>query len=120
MSEIEKDTSNSSYLDIPKSKEILTLGILSLTSAVLCAGFLVVGFILSIICMVKSQEAMNLYKQNPNVYSEKSYKDLNAGRIMGIIGLILNSLIVFFLFIALVLSSFAIAFLKEFFSEGRW
>ena len=65
----------------------LVLGILSI---VLCG----VGVVLGIIALVLANKDLRLYKSNPEFYTIGSYNNLNAGRICGIIGLILNALFV--------------------------
>ena len=51
----------------------------------LCYGFL--GFIIGIIAVVLSGSPRRMYRENPENYFEASYKNLNAGRICGIIGI---------------------------------
>jgi len=69
---------------LPNSSAILVLGILSI---VLGCGF---GFILGIIGLVISKEGRTLYFQNPDKYS--GYNNLNAGRILCIIGIVMGSI----------------------------
>ena len=106
-------------IPIPKSNGILLLGIFSLITGVFCAGIVVVGFILGVMATLRAKEAKLIYLQNPDAYSQKSFKNVEAGRIMGIIGLIINSLIVVILFIILVLSAAVVALLQDFFSGGH-
>jgi hypothetical protein len=68
---------------LPNSSATLVLGILSI---VLGCG---IGFILGIIGLVISKEAKILYLQNPDKYT--GYSNLNAGRILCIIGIVMGS-----------------------------
>jgi hypothetical protein len=75
---------------LPNSAATLVLGILSI---VLGCG---VGFILGIIGLVISKEGKTIYLQDPDKYT--GYNNLNAGRILCIIGLVMGGVaIVIFL-----------------------
>ena len=71
---------------LPSSGGVLAMGIIS----IVLAG--IVGLLLGIIAISTSKRPMELYRNNPEKYSESSFKQLNAGRICGIIGLSLSSL----------------------------
>ena len=77
--------------DLPNSTTTLVLGILSI---VICWCYGIVGAILGIIGLVMGNKAIALYKQSPGVYSEASYKNVNAGRICSIIGLAMSALLI--------------------------
>lgn len=64
---------------LPNSSGILALGILSI---IIC-GF---GFVLSIIALFLSSKALQQYRMEPERYTYKSYKNVNAGKICAIIG----------------------------------
>jgi hypothetical protein len=68
---------------LPNSSATLVLGILSL---VLGCGTL--GLILGIIGLVISKEAKQMYDENPDAYT--GYGNLNAGRVLCIIGIIVG------------------------------
>lgn len=75
--------------DLPNHTGVLVLGIISIA---LCWCYGVIGITCGIIAVVMGNKALKLYNENPNVYSEKSYKNANAGRICAIIGLCLSTL----------------------------
>lgn len=76
---------------LPNATAVLVLGICSLALLVFCGCYGIVGLILAIIGLALSVKPYNLYQDNPELYSD--YKNLKAGRICSIIGLILNGLI---------------------------
>ncbi|MGD2033865.1 MAG: CCC motif membrane protein [Bacteroidales bacterium] len=69
---------------LPNASSTLVLGILSL---VLGCGF---GLILGIIGLVISKEGKQLYEENPDAFT--GYSNLNAGRILCIIGIVLSGI----------------------------
>jgi hypothetical protein len=76
---------------LPNSAATLVLGILSI----------VLGLVLGIIGLVISKDSKTLYFQYPDKYT--GYNNLNAGRVMCIIGIVLGGVT-----IAIVLSVFSI------------
>jgi hypothetical protein len=82
---------------LPNSAATLVLGILSI---VLGCGF---GFILGIIGLVISKDGKTLFMQNPEKYT--GYGNLNAGRILCIIGIVMGSIAVVTLIILLSIGS---------------
>ena len=72
---------------LPNSTAVLVLGILSIVT---CCCYGIVGIILAIIALVLASKDKKLLLESPMEYSEKSKKNLNAGRIMAIIGLIFS------------------------------
>jgi hypothetical protein len=68
---------------LPNSGAILVLGILSLVP--FCV---LIGFVLGIIGLVMSKEVKLMYEKNPDAYI--GYSNLNAGRILCIIGIVLG------------------------------
>jgi len=86
---------------LPNTTGILVMGIISIAT---CWCYGVVGITLGIISLILASKAKQLYINNPGLYSESSYKNMNAGRICAIIGLSLSALyiiivIVYFLII---------------------
>jgi len=79
---------------IPNSQGILILGIFSLVTAICCGGIGFVGIVLGIIAVVMSSKAEQMYAENPAPYTETSYKNVNAGRICGIIGIVVNGVMI--------------------------
>jgi hypothetical protein len=71
---------------LPNSSTILVLGILSIIP--FCA---IVGLILGIIGLAMSREPKLMYEKNPDAYI--GYGNLNAGRILCIIGIVYHSII---------------------------
>jgi hypothetical protein len=84
---------------LPNSTGVLVLGILSI---VLCFCYGIVGLILGIIALILSSKANALYKANPEAYTLSSFNNLKAGKICGIIGLILSALYIIVVIIYLV------------------
>lgn len=78
---------------LPNATAVLVLGILSI----------VVCFITGIIALVMSKKDMALYAANPGAYTEASYRNLKAGRICAIIGIVLQCLgILFYILMAVI------------------
>ena len=102
---------------IPNSQGILILGIFSLVTSFCCGGIGFVGLILGIIAVAMSTKATEVYEQNPKVYTESSNKNVNAGKICGIIGICLNGLMIVVGIIYLLVAG---AGLATFFSEFPW
>ena len=102
---------------IPNSQGILILGIFSLVTSFCCGGIGFVGVILGIIALAMSSKAIQLYEKDPKPYTESSYKNVNAGRICGIIGICLNGLMIVVLIIYLAVMG---AGLATFFSTFPW
>lgn len=74
---------------LPNATVVLVLGILSIVT---CCCYGVIGLILAIIALVMAKKDRALYAMNMSAYTESSFKNLNAGRVCAIIGLILNIL----------------------------
>ena len=70
-------------VSLPNSSAVLVLGILSI---VFCWCFGVIGLALGIIALVLAKNDNKLYFENPDRFSEASYKNMNAGRVCAIIG----------------------------------
>jgi len=72
---------------LPNATAVLVLGILSIVT---CCCYGVIGTILGVVALVLSKKDRALYAANMSFYTESSFKNLNAGRVCAIIGLILN------------------------------
>lgn len=72
---------------LPNATATLVLGILSIIS---CCCFGLPGLVFGIIALVISQNSVRMYRENPSEYSD--YGNLQAGRVMAIIGIVLSSL----------------------------
>lgn len=95
----------------------LILGIISLVIILFgcCCGFLaIVSLILSIIGLVTASNSLKEYYANPDVYSHQSKQNVNAAKIICIIGTIISAL--FILVFALVFFIYQIS-LSEVFKE---
>ena len=79
---------------LPNSTPVLVLGILAILS---CCCYGLPGLILGIIGLVLGNKDRSLYRENPGLYTESSYKNSKAGRICSIIALILSALFVIFM-----------------------
>ncbi|PNW27146.1 CCC motif membrane protein [Formosa algae] len=73
---------------LPNGKLIYTLAILSCT--LFCFGGITIVF--ALISYLLARKSETLYKQNPNAYS--NIKTIKKGKIIAIIGLLLNLIIV--------------------------
>jgi|SRR5690554_2622665 len=81
--------------NLPNATAVLVLGIVSIIGSC-CYG--IVGLICGIIGLVLAGKDMKLYKANPNAYS--NYSNLNIGRILCIIGVIISILaLIYYIFI---------------------
>jgi len=77
--------------EVPNATLILVFGILSI---VFCFCYGVLGLVFGILSVVFANKSSRLYKQNPNIYTLGSYKNMQAGKICGIIGLSLSALFI--------------------------
>jgi len=93
---------------LPNATAVLILGILSIVT---CCCYGVVGLILGIVALVLAKKDKGLYLANPSVYTEGSYKNLNAGRICAIIGLVLN--IIYLLMYIVLIAMFGFGILSD-------
>lgn len=77
---------------LPNATAVLVLGILSLV-ACFCYG--IPGIICGVIALVLYSKDKKLYMANPQLYN--NYSNLNTGRILAIIGVILGVLFLAFM-----------------------
>ena len=73
--------------NLPNGTAVLILGILSIVTCC-CYGF--IGLTLGIIAVVLANKDLKMYQESPELYL--NYKNLNIGRILGIIGIVLSAL----------------------------
>jgi hypothetical protein len=85
---------------LPNSTAVLVLGIVSIVLC-WCWG---IGLITGIIAMVLAAKDKKLFAAAPEAYTEGSLKNLNAGRICAIIGIILSLL--YLVYIVVIISMF--------------
>ena len=93
---------------LPNATAVLILGILSIVS---CCCYGIIGFIFSIIALILSKKDRQLYFANRGFYTESSFKNLNAGRVCAIVGLILSALCL--LFFIIMIATFGWATLND-------
>ncbi len=74
---------------LPNATAVLVLGILSIA---ICWCYGLFGITMGIIALVLSGKSRALYNENPDLYTEGSFKNMKAGRVCAIIGTILSSL----------------------------
>lgn len=89
---------------LPNATAALVLGIISIPTCI-CYG--IPGMACGIIAIILGSKAVKLYKANPGMYNPSSYNNANAGKVCGIIGVILSAL--FLLYIVLVLIVYGVA-----------
>jgi uncharacterized membrane protein len=87
--------------DIPGANSSMILGIVGLFLS-LCAGCGLIGFIISIVAFVKGKNAVSEYEANPTAYAQKSFQQAKAGKILGLIGLILGIIVIGLVIILLI------------------
>lgn len=90
---IDLDDNFSGNQNLPNATAVLVLGIISIAT---CWLYGLPGIVCGIIALVLYKRDNTLYKQNPKKYTEASYKNLKAGYICGIIGLILSALMIIY------------------------
>jgi len=78
--------------NLPNATTSLVLGILSLVTCI-CYG--IIGLPLGIIALILGNRATKQYNRNPENYN--SVGNATAGRITGIIGIILNTIFILFI-----------------------
>lgn len=77
---------------LPNSTLILVFGIISIVT---CCCYGVLGLIFGIIALILANKALKLYAENPELY--EGVKNVKTGRILAIIGIILNVLFMIYI-----------------------
>jgi hypothetical protein len=95
----ESDYNDVFQKNLPNSRTVLVLGILSIVFS--SWYFSIVGVVLSIIALVVANRDFSLYYSNKTQYTLSSFNNLKAGRVCAIIGLAVG--ILFFIFFVLIL-----------------
>lgn len=80
-------------IQLPNASTILILGIFSIVIACCCPIFGFIGLVLGIVALAISPKAIELYNANPGKYTESSYKNVSAGKICAIIGVIISGML---------------------------
>jgi hypothetical protein len=91
---------------LPNATAVLVLGIISILT---CCCYGIVGLILGIIALVLAKKDMELYKASPEKFS--NYSNLNVGRILAIIGVVIN--VVSLIYFIWILSYFGLDALQD-------
>lgn len=99
---------------LPNSTTVLVLGILSLVT---CFCYGLPGLIMGIIALVLASKGKKVYDANPSEYTEGSLKNLNAGKVCGLIGTILSGVYALFMIFYLMIVGAA---LTSIFSAMPW
>lgn len=76
---------------LPNATAVLVLGILSIIT---CCCYGIFGLLLSLIALVLAKKDLSAYRSNPSIYT--NYSNLNTGRILAIIGIVLNILMIIY------------------------
>lgn len=77
---------------LPNATAVLILGIVSIVS---CCCYGLPGIICAIVGLVLYNKDKVLYQQNPQLYT--NFSNLNTGRILCIVGIVLNILTILYL-----------------------
>lgn len=77
---------------LPNANIILILGILSIVT---CCCYGIFGIIIGVVALVLYKQDKALYDENPSLYT--NYNNLNTGRILAIIGIVLSILLIIYL-----------------------
>ena len=77
--------------NLPNATAVLVLGILSIIG---CCCYGILGLIFGIIALILANKDKQIYVQNPELYS--NYGNLNTGRILAIIGIVISTLYILF------------------------
>ena len=115
---MEDQTPMEGQQSLPNATASLVLGIVSIVTGCVLAG--VIGLITGIIGLVLSGKDKKAYAENPEQYTESSYKQSKAGRVCSIIGLILGSLafIITIIYVVFMGAAFAALPLEDMNSGG--
>ncbi len=90
---------NYTKINLPNSTAVLVLGIISIVS---CFCYGVPGVVCGIIALVLAKKSGEEYFMNPDVYSLSSLNNLKAGKVCGIIGLILSGLYIILMIVYII------------------
>ena len=77
---------------LPNSTLILVFGIISIVT---CCCYGVIGLIFGIIALILANKALKQHAENPEIY--EGVKNVKTGRILAIIGIVLNVLFMIYI-----------------------
>ncbi|GHU75390.1 hypothetical protein FACS189413_19880 [Bacteroidia bacterium] len=78
---------------LPNATVILVLGIVSIVT---CCCYGIVGVVCSIIALILAGKAKDLYEASPEQFTAGSYKNVKAGKICAVTGLIFSILCIIY------------------------
>ncbi len=82
-----------SPIPLPNANTILMLGIFSIVIGFCCGFIAIVGLVLGIVALALAPKAIEMYQANPGKYTESSFKNISAGKICAIIGVVISGLL---------------------------
>jgi len=85
---------NAPKIELPNATVVLVLGIVSIPT---CCCYGIVGIVCGIVALILAKSASNLYASDPGRYTEGSYKNMNAGRICALIGIVLSVIFIIYM-----------------------
>ncbi|WP_420602372.1 CCC motif membrane protein [Flagellimonas sp.] len=77
---------------LPNATLILVFGIISIVT---CCCYGIIGLIFGVIALVLANKATKVYMENPEMYTD--FKNVKTGKILAIIGIILNVLFLIYI-----------------------
>jgi hypothetical protein len=97
-------TGGPTQVKLPNSVGALVLGIISAVYGLVWCYYIgsVIAIVCGIIAIVLSKNAKKVYDANPSLYTQSSFNNNKAGKILGIVGLCLASIWFVILIIAIV------------------
>lgn len=78
---------------LPNATVVLILSILSIPT---CCCYGIVGLALGITAFILANKDKALYESNPSMYTTGSYSNINTGRVIAIIGMVLGAIYLLF------------------------
>lgn len=96
--------------DLPNATAILVLGIVSIVT---CWCYGIIGLGCGIAALIMAGKSLKEYQQNPAGYTTSSYNNTKAGKVCGIIGVILSGLYMLYVI-------FLFAFMGSMYSAAFW
>jgi len=89
-----KSSDPSQKVPLQNSTAILVLGIFSIVTSWCCGFIAIVGLVLGIVALTLASKATTIYQENPERYTESSFKNVNAGKICAIIGIVISGILI--------------------------
>jgi len=89
-----KNNDQSQKIPLQNSTAVLVLGIFSIVTSWCCGFIAIVGLVLGIVALALASKATTIYQENPERYTESSFKNMNAGKICAIIGIVISGVLI--------------------------